>query len=114
MTLACLLFFLLVACARGEDEEATATSPPVDTPTSSATPRASVTPRATETPEATPTPSQPALSAIEQAVDDEGQVVISDVFATEPGWIVVYADERGRPGDVLGHAVLKLPRPRIR
>lgn len=107
MTLACLLFFLLVACARGEDEEGTATSPPVDTPTSSATPHASVTPRATETPEATPTPLQPALSAIEQVVDDEGQVVISDVFATEPGWIVVYADEGGRPGDVLGHAAVE-------
>ena len=107
-----LLVFLplISACARdevGEAPEQTATAPPAASETATADETATVvsatpTSTPTPTPTATPTPLSPAVTAIEQAVDEEGEVVVSEVTVPEAGWVVVYDDDGGEPGRVLG------------
>lgn len=101
-----LLLILLVAACTQDDEQAVAT--PTETlpaPTETvAVPTATPTPRPTATPTATATPLLPAVAAIEQAVDEDGTVVISSAILPEAGWVVVYSDEGGEPGEVLGYA----------
>lgn len=98
-----VLVLMLPACAQDEpDATPTATAPPA---TATSTPRPTDTPEPTATPSPTPLP-QPAIEAIEQAVDEEGEIVVSRVYAPDGGWLVVFADEDGQPGVLLGHASL--------
>lgn len=81
-----------------------------DEPADSSTPTAVLNPTATTTsiiiPTVTPTitqePPQPSLTASDQLLNEDGQLSIDQVNALEPGWVVVYADEGGEPGPVLG------------
>lgn len=103
-----LLLLGLMACAQDEPQAtATETAPPA---TATNTPQPTATPTPTVTPSPTPVP-QPAVEVIDQAVDEEGEVVVSRVFTPDGGWIVVYAAESGdagsEPGTVLGHTAVE-------
>lgn len=87
-------------------------------PTEEATPEATeeATAEATEeaTEEATPEPTEEATeeATAESSVtasdqeSDGTQVTIDQVDAAEAGWIVIYADEDGAPGEVLGQTAV--------
>jgi hypothetical protein len=45
----------------------------------------------------------PNVSASRQVLGDDGQLTIDRVFSIQEGWIVVYNDEDGKKGEVLGH-----------
>ena len=105
-----LLLMILAALAACDREQtaadtgqavsaATETAAPTRGSTPTTTPTAA-TPTATAT--ATPRP-QPAISAIRQALEEAGTVTISELFAPAPAWLVIYADDAGEPGDVLGY-----------
>jgi uncharacterized protein YggE len=80
------------------------------TPDTTATPETTVTPEMTVTPETTVTPgTTPGAVAMEPSVTVENQtlgagdtVVIAEVVAAEPGWIVIHADDDGSPGPDIG------------
>jgi hypothetical protein len=76
---------------------------PVTTATAGSTGPAS-TPIAT--PIATPTDNLPPASLIveDQALAEDGQLTISRILSQQPGWVVVYSDESGEPGEILGFA----------
>lgn len=97
----------LVACS--QEQQPTEAGRPVSaasaTPTVESTATAEPTATATGTATATPRP-QPAVSTIRQALEEAGTVTISDVLAPEPSWLVIYADDAGQPGDVLGYAAV--------
>jgi hypothetical protein len=46
----------------------------------------------------------PAITVADQEVDQEGLVTIDRVVTVTPGWIVLYQDEGGLPGPMLGFA----------
>lgn len=100
------LLLALAACSRRENA-GNETTPAA----TRATPAATARPTATERPAApttTPTPNRPApaVSAGEQAVGSDGQVVVDQVVAPEAAWLVIRADEDGEPGAVLGYAAV--------
>ncbi|MGH2536267.1 MAG: DUF7282 domain-containing protein, partial [Candidatus Promineifilaceae bacterium] len=70
-------------------------------------PTARPTRQATAAPSPTPEPPRPELTAEDQPLDEDGELTITHVKALEPGWVVVYADDGGRPGAVLGHAAVE-------
>ncbi len=103
LLLALLLLALLAAC----DNAPADPSPTADiTPTE--TPRVTPTPRATPTtaPTPTPTPIVPAVEAVRQRVDEAGTVTVSMATLPEAGWLVVYNDDGGEPGAVIGQSAL--------
>lgn len=100
-----LLSLLLISCRNQDGQETT--TPSAETVDVTATPRASRTPQPTATATATPEPPRPEVSAVDQTVDDSGSVVISSVVALEDGWLVLYADEEGEAGEMLGHAAVE-------
>ena len=106
-TLAIALAILLFSACRQDEGTGDATaSTAAIMPQETASPEATATPRPTPSPSPSRTPRQASVSAIEQSVGDDGNVVISNVFALEPGWLVVYADDGGEPGAVLGHVAV--------
>ncbi len=44
----------------------------------------------------------PAITIASQSVTEAGQVAVAEVFALEPGWLLIYADAGGVMGDLLG------------
>jgi predicted lipoprotein with Yx(FWY)xxD motif len=48
-------------------------------------------------------PDAPSVTVSDQALEGDG-VTIDRVVAAEPGWLVVHADNEGRPGPVVGHS----------
>lgn len=105
-----LLIFLVVtiilvttACSRlrlGEDVPAAA-SP---TPSPNLQPVATET-TATATPTATipiPEELQPTLLVEDQSLAEDGQVDIERVITDQDGWLVLYRDEDGQTGEILG------------
>jgi plastocyanin len=50
---------------------------------------------------------QNSVSVSDQAISDEGTVVIEKVVSQTPGWLVVHADADGSPGPVIGHAEIE-------
>lgn len=99
---------MLAACRLNEVEETPPASPAA---TSMATPTEAVAAEPTATiapaPTATEEPLLPAISVADQVLEDDGQLVIQEVTAAEPGWLVVYADEDGSPGEVLGYSAVE-------
>lgn len=106
-----LLLALLIGCNQESEQPAvTATaeiSPQVtSTPTR---PAATVSPAPTNTAVALPTvtpeptPVAPAINANDQSLTEEGVVLIESVSSSEPGWLVIFADEAGMPGSELGY-----------
>lgn len=102
-----VLFAGLVACNQeGQTTDADepgerATETPAPTVESTPTPA----PTATATATATPRP-QPAVSAIRQTLEEAGTVTISELFAPEPAWLVIYAGDSGQPDDILGYTAV--------
>jgi hypothetical protein len=103
---------LLAACNRNEEEatpetlpQATTVSEAVETVVETA-----VEPTATPPPPPAPTATEqalvPAVSVTDQVLEDDGQLVISQVVAAEAGWVVVYTDAAGSPGEVLGYTAV--------
>lgn len=43
-----------------------------------------------------------AVTITDQAVTEAGQVSVANVYALEPGWLLIYADAGGAMGDLLG------------
>lgn len=104
LLLALVLLSLLAACADEAPEEPSPT--PDATPTE--TPRVTPTPRATPTtaPTPTPTPIVPAVEAVRQRVDEAGSITVSMATLPEAGWVVIYNDDEGEPGAVVGQSAL--------
>jgi hypothetical protein len=102
-----VLFFLLLVACQDEDGQETPTPAVTETVDVSATPRASRTPEPTATATATPEPPEPEVTAVEQAVGDDGEVIISSVVALDDGWLVLYTDEEGEVGEPLGHVAVE-------
>jgi len=44
----------------------------------------------------------PAITIADQAVTEAGRVAVAEVFALEPGWLLIHADAGGVMGDLLG------------
>lgn len=103
---------LLVAC--GDDTPApttSATSPAGDEPTpaistpieeASPIPEATATSRPTATPSPSPAPPAPTVSIADQPLEADGLLIVEQVITLAPGWVVVYADDDGAPGEILG------------
>ena len=45
----------------------------------------------------------PTLTISDQTIAEDGMVRVDSVYATEPGWLAIQADENGTPGAMLGH-----------
>lgn len=75
----------------------------VISPTEAGTPTAEPTTAAT--PAVTDTPVVLSINAIavDNQTDQNGNVLISLVTAEKPGWVVVFTDNNGQPGNVLGY-----------
>jgi hypothetical protein len=108
-----MVALLLGACSRGQQQaavqEATAaaattavTPAPTLAPTRTPTPAPSPTPTATPTPE----PPRPAVVVADQAVGDDGRLVIERIVATEDAWLAVHAVANGEPGPVLAYTAV--------
>lgn len=106
LVLGLLLVSLLGACTDATPAAPTVTvtsaPSPAETPSATATPRAT----ATTAPTPTPTPPTPMLQAIQQRIDEERVVVISDVVSPEAGWLVVYAGGDDSQEEVIGYAAV--------
>jgi hypothetical protein len=50
-----------------------------------------------------PIPRQKIL-VTDQALGDDGRLLIERIEANQPGWLVIYDDGDGQPGDILGYA----------
>lgn len=106
-----LLVAALVACNR--DQQAADAGRPAGVASATAATAASTptntaptaTPTVTPTATATPRP-RPAVSTIRQALEEAGTVTISEVVAPAPSWLVVYADDGGERGEVLGYTAV--------
>lgn len=104
-----LLFVILAACRQNEEEP----TPPISPTAATAAATAEETPaEPTDTPPPAPTATEeaivPAISVTDQVLEDDGQLIVEEVTAAEPGWVVVYANnESGEPGDVLGYAAVE-------
>lgn len=109
-----LAIFCLILVACSGDERPATLAPLVETPApiTSASATQSVTPRPSSTlaplPAVTAPPAAtavvPKISASDQELDREGQLVIDSVVAREEGWLVIQSDRSGRPGAVLGYS----------
>jgi hypothetical protein len=49
-----------------------------------------------------PAPPQ-TIAASDQELQDDGQLVIDRVEINQPGWLVIYGDDDGQPGEILGY-----------
>jgi hypothetical protein len=49
----------------------------------------------------------PAISVTDQVLEDDGRLLVSEVTAAERGWIVLYDDDGGAPGQVLGYSAVE-------
>jgi hypothetical protein len=103
LVLALLLLSILAACT-----DATPAAPAITVttdPSPTETPSATATPQATATTAPTPTPTRPTpmLQAIQQRIDEQRVVIISDVIAPEAGWLVIYAGGDDSPEEVVGY-----------
>lgn len=97
---------LVTACSRAE-----ATTVPQSTVTSAiaqtrspATIEPSVTPAPTKPPE----PPAPSILGRRQVLGDDGQLSIDRIVADQEGWAVVYIEEDGQRGEILGYAAVSV------
>jgi len=102
-------FLLLSACSRGEatpTEELPAYDISVTKPAATPSPL----PTATLSPTATiePTPIIPSIEVDTPSLTENGRLTINDVVIPAAGWLVIYQDIDGEPGDMLGYEQLKL------
>ncbi len=106
---ALLALFLVIFAACDRNEEPT--PEPTLAATSIAGPTIETAPEPTSTspPPPTPTvePTVPTISVTDQVLDDDGELLINEVVAAEPGWVVLYTDEAGSVGAVLGYTAVQ-------
>ncbi len=95
----CIVFIVVLmmwGVAGCVDAASNVTPTPTETavsPTSTPIPE----PTATRTPRPTATPFAPTVIVSDQAVTDDGVLVVESVFMTEPGWVVLFAQpENGK------------------
>jgi hypothetical protein len=105
-----MLAAAVAGCGREEGGESTTTpaalqmtvaAEPTSSATSSPLPTSSLTPAPKPIPEQ---PVQPFIEVGDQDLTDAGEVDIAKVVAETAGWIVIYSDDSGKPGDELGFA----------
>lgn len=105
-----ILTLLIGACR--QEEPATPTAPPtIEVAEATVTSTTEPTPEPTTTPSptprvATPTPITPMLSVNDQTITDNGEVQIASVTLLNSGWVVIYADEAGEPGEILAQMLV--------
>ena len=101
-------FLLLSACSRDEGTP-TEELPPYDItatePAATPSPLPTATIPPTKTPE--PTPIVPSIKVETLSLTEDGRLTISDVVIPDAGWLVIYQDIDGEPGDLLGYEQLK-------
>jgi hypothetical protein len=98
-----IMFLLLLAACN--DGESTAVTTPLPTNTAVTTAAPTVIPAtATATPQ--PTPSSPTVTASDQPLTDDGQVIIASVTVPEAAWLVIHAQHEGQVGEVLGETAV--------
>lgn len=97
-----ILLFLLAACSK---ESPTAVSTPQATNTPAVPPTHTPIP-ATATATPPPTPSSPTVSANDQPLDEDGQLIIASVTVPEAAWLVIHAEHDGQIGEVLGETAV--------
>ena len=56
--------------------------------------------------EVRPADVTPAVTVANQPLGKDGTVMVPQVVAAQPGWIVIHADNDGAPGTVVGHAAV--------
>lgn len=50
----------------------------------------------------------PAIAVVNQTISEESsQVIIDNIIASEPSWVVIYGDDHGQPGRALGQSPVK-------
>ena len=49
----------------------------------------------------------PAVTVLDQELLDDGLVRVASVYAPEPGWLLIHADEEGAVGPPLGHVFVR-------
>ena len=108
-----LVLFSLVAC--GEDAPGVGPTPTRNTTVTPLVPQESfprrrplpcpsLRRRHSPTPTSTPEPPSPVIEVAEQLLTDDGRLLVQRVTTLAPGWLVVYADDEGRTGEILGYA----------
>lgn len=92
----------LAGCSLLERDDAPEALPTAAFATVTLTPEPTTAP--TATPE--PTPIAPRVVMADQPLTEDGELIAAQVALPAPGWLVVYADAGGEPGEVLGQTPL--------
>lgn len=103
LLLSALLLLTLTACSllSGRDADPTA-QPTLAFATVTLTPEP--TPEPTETPR--PTAIAPRAEIDDQTLAEDGELTAARVALPGPGWLVIFSDDDGQPGEVLGQTPL--------
>ena len=99
-----IAIIFIAACSRGGNNQA-AQQPFAGDMTAEATATPSPEPTSTLPPTSTPepTPIIPALEVNTQTVSENGELLIDEVIIADAGWLVIYQDIEGDPGEILGY-----------
>lgn len=103
-----LLFAFILGLAACNGDEPVSPSPAATTTIAATRPPATATPTPRPpTPTATPTPILPTIIVADQALGDDGRLTIPSVSIPAAGWLVLYANQEGQAGDVLGYTAVQ-------
>ena len=97
-----LLLLAVAGCSLLDRSEAAEATPTLAFATVTRTPEPTVTP--TPTPEPTPIAARIEMSA--QALQEDGRLTAAEVALPGPGWLVIYNEVDGAPGDPIGQTPL--------
>jgi hypothetical protein len=97
----------IAACSRGGNNQA-AQQPSAFNTVAAVTAIPSPEPTSTLPPTSTPipTPIVPAIEVDTQTISETGELLINEVFLVDAGWVVIYQDLDGEPGEILGYGRL--------
>jgi hypothetical protein len=105
-----VLWLLLIGASLSacSDENGTQVSGTGETITAEATvqPTPDATSTPTPQPTVTPKPLTPLIVAADQALEEDGRLIVERVDASEPSWVVIQADAGGEPGTIIGFTAL--------
>ncbi|MEW5988358.1 MAG: hypothetical protein AB1791_17140 [Chloroflexota bacterium] len=104
------LITLILGLAACNGDEQVSPSPAATTTLVATRPPATATPTPrppTPTPIATPTPIPPAITVVDQTLGDDGRLTIASVTIPAAGWLVLYTDQEGQMGEVVGYAAVQ-------
>ncbi len=99
-----ITIIFIAACSRGGNNQA-AELPSASNLTAEATATPSPEPTSTLPPTSTPepTPIVPAIKVDTQTITENGELLIDEVIIADAGWMVIYPDIDGEPGEILGY-----------